>query len=189
MAEVSSPARREFDMCQTGDGRRGIGLLRIGVLAVSESPHPLASHHLPSFITAPGGTDVLTVAMAVLLVAAVLGVGVLFLRLHTLPERIAHKSHKLQFEIVAVLGLLALFTHIHLFWVAGLLLALIDFPDFGWPLGRIAGAVETMAGMKPGEGAAHVPNGTVIGTTPAEAPVEAPAQTRVQPRETELTHA
>jgi len=34
------------------------------------------------------------------------------------------KSHKLQFEIVAVLGRLALFTHIHLFWVAGLLLVL-----------------------------------------------------------------
>jgi hypothetical protein len=31
---------------------------------------------------------------------------------------------------VAVLGLLALFTHIHLFWVAGLLLALIDFLIF-----------------------------------------------------------
>ena len=36
----------------------------------------------------------------------------------------AHKSQKLQFEIVAVLGLLALFTHVHLFWIAGLLLAL-----------------------------------------------------------------
>jgi hypothetical protein len=112
---------------------------------VSATPHPLASHHLPSFIAAPGETDILTVAMAVLLVAAVLGVGVLFLRLHTLPERIAHKSHKLQFEIVAVLGLLALFTHIHLFWVAGLLLALIDVPDFTTPLRRIAGALETMA--------------------------------------------
>ena len=60
----------------------------------------------------------------------------LFLRLHTLPERMAHKSQKLQFEIVAVLGLLALFTHVHIFWVAGLLLALIDIPDFG---GRFAG--------------------------------------------------
>ena len=29
-------------------------------------------------------------------------------------------------EIVAILGLLALFTHIHLFWVAGLLLAMIE---------------------------------------------------------------
>ena len=35
----------------------------------------------------------------------------LFLRLHTLPERMAHK---LQFKIVAVLGLLAVFTHQHI---------------------------------------------------------------------------
>ena len=77
--------------------------------------------------------------MAVFLVLAVLGVGLLFLRLHTLPERIAHKTHKLQFEIVAVLGLLALFTHQHIFWVAGLLLALIDIPDFGNPMRRMAG--------------------------------------------------
>jgi len=52
---------------------------------------------------------------------------------------------KLQFEIVAVLGLLALFTHIHLFWIAGLMLALVDLPDFGTPLGRIAGSVERIA--------------------------------------------
>jgi hypothetical protein len=77
----------------------------------------------------------------------------LFLRLHTLPERMAHKSQKLQFEIVAVLGLLALFTHQHIFWVAGLLLAVIDLPDFGTPLRRIAGSVEKIAGLPPGEGA------------------------------------
>src|SRR3954471_16220557 len=156
---------------------------------VTASVHSAAPHHLPAFFTAPGETDGLMVGVAVFLVLAVITVGILFLRLHTLPERIAHKSHKLQFEIVAVLGLLALFTHVHLFWVAGLLLAMIDLPDFGWPLGRIAGAAEKMAGMKPGEGAAQVPNGTVIGTTPAEAPVEAPAQTRVQDREKELAHA
>ena len=50
----------------------------------------------------------------------------------------AHKSQKLQFEIVAVLGLLALFTHQHIFWVTGLLLAFIDLPDFSTPIGRIA---------------------------------------------------
>ena len=156
---------------------------------VTASVHPAGPHHLPAFFTAPGETDVLMVGVAVFLVIAVVAVGILFLRLHTLPERIAHKSHKLQFEIVAVLGLLALFTHVHLFWVAGLLLAMIDLPDFGWPLGRIAGAVETMAGMKPGDGAGQVPNGTVVGSPPAEAPVEAPGEIRVQPREKELTHA
>jgi len=72
-------------------------------------------------------------------------VGTLYLRLHSLPERMAHKSEKLQFEIVAILGLLALFTHIHLFWVAGLLLAMIDIPDFGTPLRSIAGSVEKIA--------------------------------------------
>jgi hypothetical protein len=129
------------------------------------------------------------IGVAVFLVIAVVVVGILFLRLHTLPERIAHKSHKLQFEIVAVLGLLALFTHVHLFWVAGLLLAMIDLPDFGWPLGRIAGAVETMAGMKPGDGAGQVPNGTVVGSTPRQEPLEVPRETKLQPRKKELTHA
>jgi hypothetical protein len=117
------------------------------------TPHPAAPHHLPAFITAPGESDVLMVLMALVLIAAVLGVGNLFLRLHTLPERLAHKSQKLQFEIVAVLGLLALFTHQHIFWVAGLILALVDLPDFGTPLRRIAGSVENMAGIAPGEGA------------------------------------
>ena len=54
-------------------------------------------------------------------------------------------------EIVAILGLLALFTHIHAFWVAGLLLALIDFPDLSGWLGRIATSVEKIAGTKRGE--------------------------------------
>jgi NADH:ubiquinone oxidoreductase subunit 5 (subunit L)/multisubunit Na+/H+ antiporter MnhA subunit len=122
--------------------------------------HPAAPHHLPAFIAAPGEPDVFMVVMAMVLVVAVLAIGLLFLRLHTLPERIAHKGHKLQFEIVAVLGLLALFTHIHLFWVAGLLLALIDIPDFGWPLRRMAGSLEKIAGLPPGGGAADVPDET-----------------------------
>jgi nitrogen fixation/metabolism regulation signal transduction histidine kinase len=118
---------------------------------MTKLPHPEASHNLPSFITAPGETDILMVVMGVILVFAVLMFGILFFRLHTLPERMAHRGHKLQFEIVAVLGLLALFTHMHIFWVAGLLLALVDFPDFGGALGRIAGSVEKMAGTKAGE--------------------------------------
>ena len=68
--------------------------------------------------------------MAIILLVIVLGFGILFFRLHTLPERMAHRTHKVQFEIVAVLGLLALFTHIHLFWVAGLLLAMIEYSRF-----------------------------------------------------------
>ena len=119
---------------------------------MSATLNPAAPHHLPGFITAPGETDTWLVIMAIFLIAVVFGVGVLFLRLHTLPERMAHGAQKLQFEIVAVLGLLALFTHIHLFWVAGLILALIDLPDWSTPLRRIAGSTEKLAGLPPGEG-------------------------------------
>ena len=114
--------------------------------------HPLAPHYLPGFITAPEETDTLLVVTGIILLLSVLAVGLFFLRLHTLPERMAHKSQKLQFEIVAVLGLLALFTHIHAFWVAGLLLALIDIPDFLTPMRRIAGSSERIAGLPPGGG-------------------------------------
>ncbi|MCS0494936.1 hypothetical protein NVS89_07490 [Ancylobacter sp. MQZ15Z-1] len=113
--------------------------------------HPVAVEHLPFFITAPGSPDVLLwVAIATLIIVVLLA-GVLFLALHSLPERMAHKSQKLQMEIVAVLCLLALFTHIHLFWVAALLLAFIDIPDLASPLRRIAVAAERMAGGEPAD--------------------------------------
>ena len=137
--------------------------------------HPAASAHLPSFITAPGETDVLLVLCAVILIAAVLGVGLIFLRLHTLPERMAHKAHKLQFEIVAVLGLLALFTHIHLFWVAGLLLALIEIPDIWSPLRRMAGSLEKLAGLPPGTGGDTPERPDEVAASGDEAPAVAQA--------------
>jgi len=125
---------------------------------MAQSMHPAATDHLPSFITAPGDTDVLMVVTSIILLVSVMIFGSVFFRLHTMPERMAHRSHKIQFEIVAVLGLLALFTHIHLFWVAGLMLAMIDIPDFSGSLSRIAGSTERMAGLKPGEGAVELPS-------------------------------
>lgn len=116
---------------------------------MSEPLHPAAPHHLPPFITAPGDTDVLMIVVGIVLIGAILAAGNFYLHLHTLPERMAHKSQKLQFEIVAVLGLLALFTHNHLFWVIGLFLAMIDLPDFSSPLRRIAGSVDKLAGVPP----------------------------------------
>ncbi len=81
------------------------------------------------------------VVVGIVLIGSIMMVGNLYLRLHSMPERMAHKSQKLQFEIVAVLGLIALFTHNHLFWIIGLLLAMIDLPDFSTPLRSIAGSV------------------------------------------------
>ena len=116
---------------------------------LSASLHPLAPHHLPAFITAPGDTDILMLVVGIILLVAILFVGNIYLQIHSLPERMAHKSQKLQFEIVAVLCLLALFTHNHLFWVAGLFLALIDLPDFSTPLRSIATSVQKIAGIPP----------------------------------------
>ena len=127
--------------------------------------HPAATEHLPSFITAPGETDWLMVIMAVILAVSMLGFGILFLRLHTLPERMAHRGHKLQFEIVAVLGLIALFTHMHIFWVIGLMLALIDFPDLGGWLSRIAGSVDKIADNTAARSSAEIPD-SVADTAP-----------------------
>lgn len=116
--------------------------------------HPAATHHLPGFIPGPDGSDVLMTVTAIILLLSVLGFGILYWRIHALPETIAHGRHKLQYEIVAVLGLISLFTHMHIFWIIGLLLAVIDLPDFGTPLNRIAGSAEKIAGVRPGEGTA-----------------------------------
>jgi hypothetical protein len=113
---------------------------------LTHAQHPAASHHLPWFLTAPGDSDILFTITTIVVIAVVFGLGSLFFRLHSLPERLGHK--KLQFEIVAVLGLLSLFTHQHIFWVAGLLLALIDLPDFQTPLGRIATSLEQISGTE-----------------------------------------
>jgi hypothetical protein len=150
------------------------GQILSGEKKLSEQVHPMAPHHLPFFITQPNETDVLMVVMGVFLVAAVLWVGTLYWRLHSLPERMAHKSEKLQFEIVAILGLLALFTHIHLFWVAGLLLAMIDLPDFGTPLRSIAGSVEKIANAAPDQGSTAQPE---TRSAPPTAPA-GPSETR-----------
>jgi hypothetical protein len=139
---------------------------------VAELLHPKAVHNLPMFITAPGGTDVLMVATAAFLMIAVVAFGVLYFRLHSLPEHIAHKSHKVQMEIVSVLCLVALFTHMHIFWIAALVLAFVDIPDFGTPLKRIAGSVERIAGVGPSDPTAEIPPQAIHGAE-GEPPAEA----------------
>ena len=125
--------------------------------AASDSIHPVAIEHLPMFITPPGETDVLMVVMAFILLVAVLAFGAFFFRLHSLPEHLAHKSDKIQAELVAVICLISLFTNMHIFWIIGLLLAMVELPDFGGPLNRIAGSAEKLAGFKPGDGDLDTP--------------------------------
>jgi hypothetical protein len=153
--------------------------------------NPVASEHLPSFITAPGETDILMVVTAVILAVAILMFGILFFRLHSLPEQLAHGAKKVQLEIVSVLCLIGLLTHIHAFWIAALLLAFIDIPDFSGWLGRITGAVETMAGITPKDAAAQAaaPE-TVVDIKSAEAASTAPREVKSRaPKHKEPAHA
>src|SRR5262245_61185309 len=110
--------------------------------------HPEATQHLPFFITPPGETDILMNVMIVFLALMVFLIGILYLRLHALPEHMAHKTQKIQYEIVAVLALISLFTHNHVYWILGLLLALVQIPDFSTPLTRMADSLARMAGAK-----------------------------------------
>lgn len=106
---------------------------------------PISYPHVPWFVAGSGQIDVLLILMGAFLVLIILLFGVLMLRLHHLPEHIAHREQKVQYQLVATLGLLAMFTHENLFWIAGLLLAMVDLPDFSGLLGRIASSVERIS--------------------------------------------
>lgn len=107
--------------------------------------NPAATDPLPYFMPGPGATDVLYIVTVIFLVLMIFFVGVLYLKLHALPEHMSHGASKVQFQIVGVLALLALFTHNHLFWIAALLLALIQFPDFSTPINSISRSLERLA--------------------------------------------
>jgi hypothetical protein len=108
--------------------------------------HPEAVQHLPPFVALPGATDWLMVGMGIFLLLMIVALGVFYLKLHALPEHMAHRGQKVQYEIVAVLALIALFTHNHAFWIVGLLLALIPIPDLSTPLSSMAQSLGRMAG-------------------------------------------
>ena len=114
-----------------------------------EGLHPAARDPLPIVVTSPGETDVLFNITIIVFLIAIFLIGILYLRLHALPEQIAHKTSKIQFQLVAVLGLIALFTHNHLYWIAGLLLAFVEFPDFTSSMGSIAQSLDKIASRAP----------------------------------------
>jgi hypothetical protein len=156
---------------------------------MTEQLHPAATHHLPSFVTAPGETDVLFIVTAVFVLIAVIGIGLLYFKIHALPEQMAHRGQKVQFELVAVLALLALFTHNHAFWVAGLLLAFVPLPDFTTPLISMARSLDRIAGSAEPAAAAPVPaeQASAVPSTPDHAPdpvpIRAPNEASTEQRE------
>ncbi|MBN9669749.1 hypothetical protein [Roseibium aggregatum] len=112
---------------------------------MSVKMHELAPHHLPYFIPLADGSDPMMRNVLIALIILIILIGTFYLYLHSLPERLAHKHGRIQFELVAVLGLLALFTHNQIFWVAALVLAFIQLPDFMAPLESIASSARKIA--------------------------------------------
>ena len=119
---------------------------------MTEKMHELAPHHLPFFIPKADGSDQMMVTVLIALIVIILLLGTFYLYLHSLPERLAHKHGRIQFELVAVLGLLALFTHNQIFWVAALVLAFVQLPDFTTPLDTIASSANRIAKRFDGKG-------------------------------------
>ena len=144
---------------------------------MTDQINPLATHYLPPFITAPGQTDGLLVGIGIFLIVVVFLLGIAFLWLHSLPERIAHNGQKLQFEVVAILCLLALFTHNNILWGAALLLAFIDLPDLATPLGRISDTLERLTGAGRNPDQASGPADPAPQDMPKSAPIAGDATT------------
>ena len=105
---------------------------------MTDTMHPLAPHHLPKYIASSPDSDPLFTAVVVLLIVILLAIGNAYLKLHAMPERMAHKQNNTQLQVITILAVLALFTHNNIFWVAALLLGLVQFPDFSTPINSIA---------------------------------------------------
>ncbi|WP_419693214.1 hypothetical protein ACN2CC_17925 [Mesorhizobium muleiense] len=110
-ADVISLAQQKAAQTAQG-GEQEAAIIRQRLIFWSDgnvrSDASLAPHHLPGFIVAPGETDVLFTGSVIFIIALLMMLGSLYFWLHSLPERIAHGASQVQFQLVAVLALLAL---------------------------------------------------------------------------------
>jgi len=88
----------------------------------------------------------------------ILGVGVFYLKIHAIPEQLAHKHGNTQSQLIMVLALLALFTHNNVFWVLALILALLKLPDFLTPINNISRSLAKISGESTEEPASAAPS-------------------------------
>ena len=110
-----------------------------------EPRHPAAPAQLPWFITEPGQTDTLMVVTGAFLIAFTATMGALMFRLLYLPVTLVSEGEKAKYEVVAALCVIAMFQPGQFFWIAALLIAMTDFPDYSPLLRQIAGAVGRIA--------------------------------------------
>ncbi len=122
--------------------------------------HQMAPAHLPSFIPGPDGSDGMFTNLSILVIVAVFVAGALYFKLHSLPEHMAAGVGRAQYQLVGILALVALFTHENIFWIAALILAVVQIPDIMTPLSSIAGSLRVIS------------NEVVANQAPAAVPVD-----------------
>jgi hypothetical protein len=77
--------------------------------------------------------------------------------------------------LVAAVVSVGLFTHNHIFWIAALLLALVELPDFSTPMNSIARSLERLSGRERAKGEGSPWDDLVSDDGPPEPPLPAPA--------------
>lgn len=112
---------------------------------MTDQRHPMAPEHLPHYFAAADGSDFLFSLMVGFIVLIILGIGVAYFTLHSVPEHMAKSGNHTQLQLVSILGLLGLFTHNGLFWIAALVLAAFRAPDLVGPLRSIADSLRHIA--------------------------------------------
>ncbi|MEM6481049.1 MAG: hypothetical protein AAF922_08235 [Pseudomonadota bacterium] len=112
---------------------------------MTDQRHPMAPEHLPHYFAAADGSDFLFNVMIGFILLIILGVGVAYFTLHSVPEHMAKSGNHTQLQLVSILCLLGLFTHNGLFWIAALVLAAFRAPDIVGPLRSIAESLSHIA--------------------------------------------
>jgi hypothetical protein len=110
---------------------------------MSEPSVNVVHEHLPFYITGPGESDILFTAVAVALVAIIIGFGALYFTIQAIPDRMVKGAGKAQMQVVGLLGLISLFTMNNLYWIAAILLAAVRIPDLASPLAEIASSLRS----------------------------------------------
>jgi hypothetical protein len=107
--------------------------------------HPVAPHHLPGYLPGPDGSDPLFTAVIVVLLIVLMVAGVLYFKLHSMPEQLGERHNSTQLQLISILAVLALFTHNNAFWILALLIAAIRIPDYLTPIQTIASSLAKLA--------------------------------------------
>jgi len=114
-----------------------------------EGINPMAPHFIPGYVPGADGSDPLMFWTGVGLLVVILLLGIGYLTLHSLPEHMATETNRAQFQLVSILAILALFTHNNLYWVAALVLAVVQIPDFVTPTKSMARSLARISRKMP----------------------------------------